>query len=168
MRNITMNHSKQHGAVMMVTLVFLVVLGIMALTSMSSTKLELRMSSNDAMQADAHQIAQSLIDAIIATPAMTPVIGTEGFRHCTPGQQNCNLASIFMPAGPLAAQVGAGNLSANSQLIAITNPPPGTGYSADEFDGNYYTVNVTYDATNQGLGRASITQGIIVLTQKPF
>ena len=159
--------SRQGGAVMMVTLVFLVVLGVMALTSMGSTRLELKMSSNDSLQTEAHQVAQALIDAIIANPAMTPVIGTEGFTICTPGQAGCNMQSIFMPAGPLAGEVGAGRLSANAQLVQIGNPPPGIGYSADEFLGNYFTVNSTYDATNIGQGRASITQGIIVLTQKP-
>jgi Flp pilus assembly protein TadG len=158
--------SKQRGAVMMVTLVFLVVLGIMALTSMQSSKLELRMAGNEAVRATAHQISQALIDAIIATPAMTPVIGNTGFTLCTNGQPNCDLASLFMP-GVLAADVAAGDLMANGTLVAIGNPPPGTGYSADDFEANFYTVNSTYDRSDEGLGRAAITQGIIILTQKP-
>jgi Flp pilus assembly protein TadG len=164
-RNQQMN-IKQRGAVMMVTLVFLVVLGIMALTSMQSSKLELRMAGNEAVRATAHQISQALIDAIIATPVMTPVIGNVGFMLCTNGQPNCNLASLFMP-GVLAADVAAGDLMATAQLVAISTPPPGTGYSADDFDANYYTVASTYDRSDEGLGRAGITQGIIILTQKP-
>jgi len=151
---------------MMVTLVFLVVLGIMALTSMQSSKLELRMAGNEAVRATAHQISQALIDAINATPLMTPVIGNPGFMLCTTGQPACNLPSLFMP-GVLAADVATGDLSATAQLIEIGPPPPGTGYSADDFVANYYTVNATYDRADEGLGRASITQGIVILTQKP-
>jgi Flp pilus assembly protein TadG len=152
---------------MMVTLVFLVVLGIMALTSMQSSKLELRMAGNEAIRATAHQISQALIDAIIATPAMTPVIGNRGFVLCTNGQPDCNLASLFMP-GVLAADVANGDLDATAELVAISTPPPGTGYSADDFDANYYTVISNYDRTDENLGAATITQGIVILTQKPF
>jgi len=158
--------AKQRGAVMMVTLVFLVVLGIMALTSMQSSKLELRMAGNEAVRATAHQISQALIDAIIATPVMTPVIGNTNFMLCTNGQPNCDLASLFMP-GVLAADVANGDLMATAQLVEIGPPPPGTGYSADDFVGNFYTVSSTYDRSDEGLGRAAITQGIIILTQKP-
>jgi Flp pilus assembly protein TadG len=166
MRQIQKTRSKQRGAVMMVTLVFLVVLGIMALTSMQSSKLELRMAGNEAVRATAHQISQALIDAIIATPAMTPVIGNIGFTLCTPGQPGCNLPSLFMP-GVLAVDVANGDLMATAQLVEIGPPPPGTGYSADDFVGNYFTVQSTYDRSDEGLGRAAITQGIIILTLKP-
>jgi len=166
MKRIKQTRIKQRGAVMMVTLVFLVVLGIMALTSMQSSKLQLRMAGNEVVRAAAHQISQALIDAIIATPIMTPVIGDIGFTLCTNGQPNCDLASLFMP-GVLAADVATGDLDATAQLVEIGPPPPGTGYSADDFVGNYYTVSSTYDRSDEGLGRASITQGIIILTQKP-
>lgn len=166
MRQKKRTQSKQRGAVMMVTLVFLVVLGIMALTSMQSSKLELRMAGNEAIRATAHQISQALIDAIIATPVMTPVIGNTGFTLCTNGQPNCDLASLFMP-GALAADVANGDLTATAELVAIGRPPPGTGYSADDFDANYYTVISNYDRSDENLGAARLTQGIIILTQKP-
>lgn len=166
MRQMQKTRRKQRGAVMMVTLVFLVVLGIMALTSVQSSKMELRMAGNEAVRAIAHQISQALIDAIIATPLMTPVIGNTGFMLCTNGQPGCDLASLFMP-GVLAADVATGDLFATAQLVQIGPPPPGTGYSADDFEANYYTVASTYDRSDDGLGRAAITQGIIILTQKP-
>ena len=162
----TNHHSatNQRGAVMIVTLVLLVVLGVMALTSMRTSKLELRMAGNEEIRANAHQIAQALSDAIIATPTMTPVIGDIGFVLCTPGQPNCGLTSLFMPAGPLAPEVDAGHLSATAQLTAIGPPPPFTNSSADAFLANTYQVTTTYDRTDEGLGRAAITQGLVVLT----
>ena len=160
-------NTQQRGAVLLVTLVFLVVLAVMGLSSMRTAKLELRMAGNDADRANAHQIAQAMIDAVVATPAMTPVIGTVGFTVCTPGQPNCNLDSIFMPAGPLAGEVGAGHLSATAQLISAGAAPPGMGYSSD-FDGAYYSVTATYDRSDEGLGNTSVTQGLVVITQKPF
>lgn len=167
MRQTQLTQCKQRGAVMMVTLVFLVVLGIMALTSMQSSKLELRMAGNEATRTTAHQISQALIDAIIATPAMTPVLGNTGFMLCTNGQPDCDLTSLFMP-GVLGADVANGDLNATAELIAISAPPPGTGYSADDFDANHYMVISNYDRSDENLGAATLTQGIIILTQKPF
>ena len=95
---------QQQGAVLLVSLIFLVVMGLIGLSSMQSSRLELRMAVNEEVRNSAHQSAHALIDAIIATPAMTPVIGGVGFTLCTPGQPACNLQSLFMPAGNPAFQ----------------------------------------------------------------
>lgn len=156
----------QHGSVMIIALIFLVVLGIMGLTSMQTSRLELHMAGNEQVKVSAQQAAQSLIDAIIADPTMTPVIGGIGFVLCTAGQPNCDLPSITMPAGPLQPEVAAQHLGATGELTAIGPPPRGTGFSADFFEANHYRLTSTYDRADEGLGRASITQGMVILTMK--
>ena len=158
--------NQQRGAVLLVSLIFLVVMGLIGLSSMQSSRLELRMAVNEEVRNSAHQSAQALIDAIIATPAMTPVIGGIGFTLCTPGQPGCNLQSLFMPAGPLVPDVAAGHLFATATLTAPTNipPPRGFGFSADKFAASVYQISATYDRADEGLGRADVTQGLIVLT----
>ena len=68
----------QRGAVLLVSLIFLVVMGLIGLSAMQSSRLELKMAVNEEVRSAAHQSALALIDAIIATPAMTPVIGGIG------------------------------------------------------------------------------------------
>jgi hypothetical protein len=164
MKNQTIN--LQHGSVMIVALVFLVVLGIMGLTSMQTSRLELRMAGNEQVKVSAQQAAQSLIDAIVADSTTTPVIGGVGYVLCTAGQPNCDLTSITMPAGPLQPEVAAQHLGATGELTAIGPPPRGTGFSADFFEANHYRLTSTYDRSDEGLGRASVTQGMVILTMK--
>lgn len=157
---------RQTGSVLMVSLVFLIVLGLIGLSSMQTSRLELRMAGNEEVRANAFQIAQSLADAIVATPAMTPVIGGAGFTLCTPGQPNCDLPSLFMPDPALVPEVAAGHLGGTATLTAPGNTPPprGLGFSADKFAASRFQLQTTYDRADEGLGRSSITQGLIILT----
>lgn len=156
----------QAGIVLPVTLIFLVVIGLLGLASMQMTRLQLRMSTNDEIRANAFQIAQSLSDAIVATPAMTPLIGGAGFTLCTPGQPDCNLETIYMPAAELASEVDDGHLRGVAVLVAPGNMPPwrGSGYSADKFSASQFAVNTTYDRSAEGLGQASVTQGVMIFS----
>jgi hypothetical protein len=160
----TVRNERQRGAVLMVTLIFLIVIAIMGLTSMQSSKLELKMAGNEVVREGAHQSAQALIDTIIADPSTTPVIGGIGFTLCTVGVPNCNMNSLIPAAGPVVDQIAAGSLSAQAVLTSTGPPPPGTGYSADIFIANHYRLTSAYDRADEGLGRATLTQGIVVLT----
>jgi hypothetical protein len=164
--NLSTQRTRETGSVLMVSLVFLIVLGLIGLSSMQTSRLELRMAGNEEMRANAFQIAQSLSDAIVATPAMTPVIGGAGFTLCTPGQPNCDLPSLFMPDPALDPDVVAGHLGGTAVLTAPGNTPPprGLGFSADKFAASRFQLQTTYDRADEGLGRASITQGLIILT----
>jgi hypothetical protein len=156
----------QRGSIMLISLIFLVVLGIMGLTSMQTSKLEMRMSGNAQVRVSAHEAAQSLIDAIVADPTTTPVVGGVGYVLCTAGVAVCNRASITMPAGPLLPEVTGQHLDATGELSTIGPPPRGSGFSADFFEANHYRLTATYDRADEGLGRASVTQGLVILTMK--
>jgi len=157
---------RQRGAVLLVSLIFLIVMSLLALSSMQTSRLELRMANNEEVRTSAHQAAQALIDAIVSTPAMTPVIGGVGFTLCTPGQPGCNLETLFMPVGALAPEVDAGHLYGSAVLTAPTNipPPRGLGFSTDKFAASIFELTTTYDRADAGLGRADVTQGLVVLT----
>jgi len=157
---------RQRGAVLLVSLIFLIVMSLLALSSMQTSRLELRMANNEEVRTSAHQAAQALIDAIVATPSMTPVIGGVGFTLCTTGQPDCNLETLFMPVGALAPEVDAGHLFGSAVLTAPTNipPPRGLGFSSDKFAASIFEISTTYDRADEGLGRADVTQGLVVLT----
>jgi hypothetical protein len=157
---------RQRGSVLLVSLIFMMVIALMGLTSMQTSKLEMRMSMNEEMRTSAFEIAQAMADAIVATPAMTPVVGGAGYTLCTPGQPNCDLASIFMPQGDLSPEVAAGHLSATAVLLAPGGSPPprGLGFSADKFAASGFQVTTSYDRGDEGLGASTLNQGLLILT----
>ena len=157
---------RQRGSVLLVSLIFMVVIALMGLTSMQTSKLELRMALNEEVRTNAFEISQALADAIVATPAMTPVFGAAGYTLCTTGQPDCDRESIFMPAGDLASEVTNGHLGGTAVLLEPGGSPPprGLGYSADKFAASGFGVTTSYDRSNDGLGVSTLNQGLLVLT----
>jgi hypothetical protein len=157
---------RQQGAVLVVSLIFLIVLGLLGLASMGTSRIELRLANNTEARATAHQAAQALAEAVAATPAMTPVLGAAGYTVCTPGLPDCDDDSLYMPAGELADAVADGYLTGTAVMTAPTNGPPprGLGFSADKFSATTFEVNAIYDRADAGLGSADVTQGLIVVT----
>lgn len=169
-------HHGQRGGVLVVSLIFLIVLGLLGLAGMGMSRVELRLAGNTEARATAMQAAQGLADAVVATPSMTPVLGGAGYTVCTPVAStqsrqarkidDCSNGTIDMPGGVLADDVAAGNLTATAVMTAPSNGPPprGLGFSADKFSATTFEINAVYDRTNERLGTADITQGLIVVT----
>lgn len=157
---------RQGGGVLLVSIIFLVVLGLLGLASMNTSRIALRMANNTEAQTSAYQAAQALADAVAAIPSMTPIIGNAGYTVCTPGVAPCNAETLFLPPGELAAAIGAGDLWGTAVMQDPTNNPPprGLGYSADKFTATSFEVDTTFDRAAEGLGTAEVTQGIIVVT----
>ena len=158
--------SRQSGSVLLVSIIFLLVLGLLGLASMSTSRIELRLANNTESQTSADQAVQALADAVVAIPAMTPIVGAAGYTLCTPGVDPCNAESIYMPAGNLTAEVDEGHLWGSAVMTAPSNSPPprGLGFSADKFTSTGFEVKVQFDRAAAGLGTADITQGILIVT----
>ena len=73
---------------------------------------------------------------------------------------------LASPDGDLADAVDAGHLWGSAVMTAPTNSPPprGLGFSADKFAGSGFRVTSDFDRADDGLGRATITQGLVVIT----
>jgi Tfp pilus assembly protein PilX len=158
--------SRQRGGVLLVSIIFLVVLGLLGLASMNTSRIALRMANNTEAQSSAYQAAQALADAVAAVPAMTPIIGNAGYTVCTPDVDPCNAETLFLPPSDLADAIDAGELWGTAVMRDPTNNPPprGLGFSADKFTATSFEVNATFDRAAEGLGTAEVTQGIIVVT----
>lgn len=158
--------NSQRGSVLLVSLIFLIVIGLLGLSSMQTSRLELRMANNEEVRTNALQIALALADAVVATPSMTPVFGAIGYTLCTPGQANCDNPSLFMPSADLAPEVTAGHLGGTVVLSTAPNSPPprGLGFSADKFSAAGFQLTSTYDRADEGLGSATVSQGLLILT----
>ena len=102
--------STQTGATLATALIFLVVISLLSVTSIRSGTMGVRMSQNEEARFAAIQAAQALTEAIVASPASTPVIGGAGFSICTVGEPGCNLLYDRCTRGLRGRPSGRGKL----------------------------------------------------------
>ena len=163
--------SKQTGAVLFTALIFMVVMTVIALASIRSSTLELRMSLNEETRVTAFQRAQALSDSIMFAPGTTPVIGAVGYRICTANVPaiNCDHPDpITIPDADVQADIDAGYLGAVVERLGSERRPPPRGIesSVDKFGAATFRVESTYDREAEGLGRSDLNEGIMVLVPK--
>lgn len=156
---------KQQGAILVVSLMFLIAITLFTVSSMRSSNIGLRIAQNEESRVAAVQAAQALADAIVANPASTPVIGDTGFAACTAQEANCNRNDLPINNEALAYAVASDHLSARVERTgAVFRPPPRVVESSiDKFSSASFTVTTTYDRTAEGLGRQQIAEGVLVL-----
>lgn len=164
----TSNQVSQRGAVLVTALVFLVVLTLLSVTSIRSSTIGVRMALNEEARFASLQAAQAMTEALAAAPDATLVVGGAGFANCTDGESGCDLYTLPVPAGYLSDEVGAGNLSGRvNRLSAPDMPPPRVLESSlDKFSATTFQVSATFDRTEEGLGRARLVEGLLILVSR--
>ena len=160
--------SRQRGTILIIALVFLVAITLLTVSSMRSSKLGLFMALNEESRVTAEQTAQALADAIVATPASTPVVGTTGFTACTPGQVGCDRNDLPVTNPLLATAVASNYIKARVERIGtdFRPPPRAVESSMDKFSSASFQVVTTYDRVDEGLGQEQVTEGVLVLVPK--
>ncbi|NNC64525.1 MAG: hypothetical protein HKN84_07050 [Gammaproteobacteria bacterium] len=156
--------SSERGAALITALVFLGVITLLSVTSMRESTMGVRMAQNEEARLSGIQTAQALTEAVVATPAATPVIGGAGFSICTAGEPACNVYGIPLPA-QVANEVAMGHLSARVQRMTPPEKPPPRVLesSIDKFSAASFQVAATFDRTNEGLGSVQLVEGMIIL-----
>ena len=147
---------------------FLVTITLITLSSMRSSNIGLFLAQNEESRIAAEQAAQALADAIVSTPASTPVVGTSGYTSCTANESGCNRNDLPVPNAVLANEVAANHLQARVERTgADFQPPPRVvETSIDKFTSATFSVTTTFDRTADGLGRQQVTEGVLVLVPK--
>jgi type II secretory pathway pseudopilin PulG len=158
----------QRGITLVTSLIFLILISVMSATSMRSSRLNVRMSQNEEARLSAVETAQGLTEMIADSPNLTPVIGGANFTMCTTGEVGCNLTNIVLPAGYLANEIAAGHLSARVQRLSPAEKPPPrlTSSSIDKFSAASFQITASFDRADEGLGRARLSEGLLVLVPK--
>ena len=159
---------RQEGAILMITIMFLVVISLLTVSSMQASNIGLFMAQNEESRIVAEQGVQALADAIVSNPSATPVIGGEGYTICTTGESGCDQFDLPVENSVLATAVVNGHLSARVQREGpLTRPPPrGVESSIDKFTSASFGVTATYDRTEEALGKQLLSQGVLVLVPK--
>ena len=159
---------RQGGAILVVALMFLVAITLYTISSMRSSNIGLFMAQNEESRVAAEQAAQALADAIVASPASTPVVGNTGYTACTANETGCNRNDLPVTDPVLASAVANDHMQARVERIGtIFRPPPRVvETSIDKFSSASFRVVTTFDRVEDGLGREQITEGVLVLVPK--
>jgi Tfp pilus assembly protein PilX len=160
--------NKQGGAILVVALMFLVAITLYTISSMRSSNIGLFMAQNEESRVAAEQAAQALADAIVASPASTPVVGNTGYTACTANESGCNRNDLPVTDPVLASAVANDHMQARVERTGtIFRPPPRVvETSIDKFSSASFRVVTTFDRVEDGLGREQVTEGVLVLVPK--
>ena len=159
---------RQGGAILVVALMFLVAITLYTISSMRSSNIGLFMAQNEESRVAAEQAAQALADAIVASPASTPVVGNTGYTACTANETGCSRNDLPVTDPVLASAVANDHMQARVERTGtIFRPPPRVvETSIDKFSSASFRVVTTFDRVEDGLGREQVTEGVLVLVPK--
>tara|TARA_R110001592_G_scaffold215025_2_gene468336 strand:+ start:115747 stop:116283 length:537 start_codon:yes stop_codon:yes gene_type:complete len=157
---------QQAGVVLLVSLLVLLVMGIIATTVARTNQLQLHMAGNDEARIAAMQRALAAIDGVIARPANFRTDVAAGHQMCTAiaATESCDSHSLTLAQGVLPA---TGQLEVVVQRLApeIGRMPVLTEDAANStvhYRVAKFEVQVVYDGTADGGGRAALAQGVLV------
>ena len=168
MRKYAALQRRQGGAILVIALMFLVAITLFTISSMRSSNIGLFMAQNDESRIAAEQAAQALADAIVASPASTPVVGEPGYTACTAGETGCTRNDLPVNDPVLASAVANDYIQARVERTGtLFRPPPRVvETSIDKFTSASFRVVTTYDRIDEGLGHEQVTEGVLVLVPK--
>jgi len=164
----TSTRQRQQGAILVIALMFLVAITLYTISSMRSSNIGLFMAQNEESKVAAKQAAQALADAIVASPASTPVVGGTGYTACTANETGCNRNDLPVNDPVLANAVANDYIQARVERTgSVFRPPPRVvETSIDKFTSASFRVTTTYDRVDEGLGREQISEGVLVLVPR--
>lgn len=160
-------YNHQTGSVLLIALVFLVILTLGATTSMNTSLLEMRMAGNEEIRVSTLEMTQSVVDEVVGNPSNIIVSGDVGYVNCTDNVAGCNETSIQIDQTLLpVADADKAEVVVERLSPALSPAPRGINSSADAFLAARFEVDVTFDGSDDGEGRAGIVQGVIVLVPR--
>jgi hypothetical protein len=168
METVMQNHlnipSKQRGVVLFVSLIMVVIIGMLTLSLMGMSRIEMRMANNEEARINGLQVAQSMIDVAVSDSKMTPVVGGAEYRLCLGDQTDCDMEIPSTPPDEVNAYVTSDALD----FVATRSDPPlrppvrGSGWSVS-FVAAPFRLRATYDRTEDGQGFAEVEQGLEIM-----
>ena len=159
----------QRGAVLIISLLILLLLGIIGAATSEVSLLQLFMSGNDQSKSDALERSLAAIDGILDNANNTPVVGDIGYVICKNNAVDptgeCDIKWIDLaPTGipdlgnyPNYTVRRVAPLETTLPVMDESMASSGTSYRAARFE-----ITAIYDDTASGQGRASVTQGVLV------
>jgi len=156
---------EQRGVALAVALIMLLLLTVLGITAMRGSIFELQMARNEESRLSAFERAQSIIDAVIARPANLKG-GDAGDTNCYGIPSGCDHADVTLDDDLLTQPYADRTQARVTYNYCRGKVPRALNVSEDEFDGAWFAVEGTYDATDAKLGRSALEQGVLVLIRQ--
>jgi Tfp pilus assembly protein PilX len=159
---------KQAGTVMIISMIFLLLISLIATTAAETNSLQLKMAGNDQLRADAQQRVMAILDAILDDNNNTPVVGNVGYKICETGttDTSCSQATISLNAAVTAVPSGTskdffvtrmGPLESATPVMSESMVSSATAYSVAR-----YELTAIFEGDAARLGNSTIAQGVSV------
>ena len=182
--------TRQAGAVLLVSLLFLLLMNIAVATTTRGSTLQLRMAGNEQSRLEARQRVMAVLDGIISDLDHFPAQGGIGHRICAAGSagSHCDERLIELSAdlthtpaggsldfyilrkGPLETDLpdGAENGGKGDVEGSDENSGEGSGENGGEkagaivFKAAHFEIFAEFDGSGMGLASSSMTRGVMV------
>ncbi len=102
---------KQRGAILIVAMIFLLLLSVLAVTTMRMGTLQVYMAGNEQARVEAFEKAQAIVSSLDGNDANFNVVGSTGYRMCSAGHSdanNCDLTNLLVDNAVNTAVTSAG------------------------------------------------------------
>ena len=181
------NPARQQGIALATALIFLVVITILGLVAVRSSTTELRLASNEQIRIESLQVAQAIVDSVIANPANLPLNSDINYFRCFDSGANGSQTAcpadnpgLTLPTQPDGAAPAGGTpagecdpnagifqtgVYAESRRVPPADVPVPAAMltSMDKFHMAAFSVRGQFACGNTGLGSADIEQGVLRL-----
>ena len=157
----------EQGALLIISLIFMLLLILSATTTMRTSTLGLRMAGNEETRVSTAEMTQSIVDEVIGNPNNLIVSGNVGFVNCTANVRGCTENSIAISENLLPlVETNKAEVIVERLAPALMPAPRGINSSADAFFAARFEVDATYDGSVDNEGKVGISQGVIVLVPR--
>ncbi len=161
---------RQEGAVLVLSLIFMLLTAIIVSTLLSTSSVELKMAVNEQLRLEAAQKSEAIVDSIfdaIDDSEEDGYLKNEKERLCILGDVNVNcIAAGLLPAINAALTSVATDEYLEYYIQYQSDNVPGyTVLDQEEVgSGEYglYEIHVEYDASELGRGKSNVVQGILM------
>ncbi len=160
--------ASQRGAILLLSMICLLLIAMVAGTTMHTSILEFRMAGNDQFREEAFQKAQAVATALMEDPDNFPVAGQVGYTVCATGSSDpgCDVTTIVIPAAVSSVPAGVVvdyRVERQGPLIVQGLPFRQSQSSASSslaFDSAFFEAQVAVDGGAVSLGRSEVAQGV--------
>lgn len=160
--------SDQRGAVLLLSMIFLLLLAMVAGTTMHTSTLEFRMAGNDQFREEAFQKAEAVAAALSENTDNFPVAGGVGYTVCKTGETDpaCDMTTLNLSGDVTEVAPGVTvDYRVERQGPAVMASLPfrqsqSQASSSLAFNAALFEATVSVDGSAVRLGRAEVAQGV--------
>lgn len=161
--------SAQQGSVLLVALVFLVLTSLIAITTMNTSVLEVRMAGNHQFKEDAMQVAEGISDDIMrhhdsangeTLPLFTSTQKGDLFCDILSTAPECTYKTLYITSDALKAAIGPAQVDYTAEFMDEKDAGRSSTANAGNNLYSYFKLDVYYNGASAGLAQTHMSFGL--------